>query len=268
MLSMLTPGVLEFQYHFSRLYINEVAMCMPYANTNRESNPVSEDNQPLHGFPSHGPAFSEFLEPVDSSFRVFTTLDMSAIRSFPSMHLLRMIYTVIILVKLHFAAVQVAGQEAQQQLERVNVSARLDSIIQMFVGWGTLWPAPKLTSAFSQIRAWFEKCKDGRGHATMQEQDQEESEFALWPVNPSTVNPDDVGSLDLSQDNTTTSISSDGPLGSNLASISWNGPLGSDPMGDATLFTLDSVLGLDIPTNFALSDKHDNDPFANYSINE
>ena len=240
-------------------------MCMPYANTNRESNPVSEDNQPLHGFPGHGPTFSEFLELVDNSFRVFTSLDMSAIRSFPAMHLLRMIYTVIILVKLDLAAVQVANQEPQQQLERVNVSARLDDIIQMFVGWGTLWPATKLTRAFSQIRAWFEKCKDGCGYATMQQQ-QEGSEFTLWPVNPSTVNPDEMGSLDFFQQNTTTSSSLDGGLGFNLASSSWYGSLGSDLMGDDTLFTFDSVLGFDVPTDFALSDKRNSERFANYPL--
>lgn len=222
-------------------------MCMPYANTNRESNPASEHDQPLHDFPNHGPKFSEFSEPVDSSFRVFTSLDMSAIRSFPTSF-----------------CCSASGRPGDPAA--IGTNEHLCTPRQHYLNVrrvGTLSPATKLTSAFSQIRTWFEKCKDGCGHATLQQQHQEGSEFTLWPVNPSTVNPDEVGSLAFFQQNTTTSISSDGPPGFNLASSSWNGP---NPMGDDTTFTFDSVLGFDIPTDFTLSDKHNTDLFANYPL--
>ena len=72
------------------------------------------------------------------------------------MHLIRMIYTALILVKLHFAAITSPNEVAQLQIDRLQVSNRLDCIIQMFAGWGPLWPATKLTTVFRRIRSWFE----------------------------------------------------------------------------------------------------------------
>ncbi|KAI9926546.1 hypothetical protein MW887_004314 [Aspergillus wentii] len=240
-------GVLEFSYYFSWLYISEVAMCTPYSNISPDIDPVSEE-QALHGIRNHGPVFSEFLETVDNIFRVFTSLDMSAIRAFPAMHLLRMIYTVIILVKLHFAAVKMGNEEAQQQLDRASVARRLDCIIQMFAGWGTLWPATKLTTAFFKIRAWFEKCEDGQAPAQ-----HDGPVFSQWRVNALP-----VPEMDYSDSSFHPVSSDDGSgffSGSHIPA-SWSGSLASEHM-ESIPFSFGSPLGIDFPTGLTPTSNSD-----------
>ncbi|OJJ82728.1 Zn(II)2Cys6 transcription factor [Aspergillus glaucus CBS 516.65] len=240
-------GVLEFSYYFSWLYISEVAMCTPYSNISPDIDPVSEE-QALHGVRNHSPVFSEFSETVDNIFRVFTSLDMSAIRAFPAMHLLRMIYTVIILVKLHFAAVKMGSEEAQRQLDRASVARRLDCIIQMFAGWGTLWPATKLTTAFFKIRTWFEKCEDGQ--ITTQH---DGPVFSQWRVNPLP-----VLELDYS-DSSFQPVSSDdgsGFFSSSHIPTSWNGSRASEHM-ESIPFSFGSPLDIDFPTGLTPTSNSD-----------
>ncbi|OJJ31406.1 hypothetical protein ASPWEDRAFT_54594 [Aspergillus wentii DTO 134E9] len=224
-----------------------VAMCTPYSNISPDIDPVSEE-QALHGIRNHGPVFSEFLETVDNIFRVFTSLDMSAIRAFPAMHLLRMIYTVIILVKLHFAAVKMGSEEAQQQLDRASVARRLDCIIQMFAGWGTLWPATKLTTAFFKIRAWFEKCEDGQAPAQ-----HDGPVFSQWRVNALP-----VPEMDYSDSSFHPVSSDDGSgffSGSHIPA-SWSGSLASEHM-ESIPFSFGSPLGIDFPTGLTPTSNSD-----------
>ncbi|KAE8139791.1 hypothetical protein BDV38DRAFT_280708 [Aspergillus pseudotamarii] len=148
-------GALQLSYHFSSLYLNEVSFCAASENATSDAETSSEDQTPpTITIPAD--TFSECVETIDHIFRVFTSLDMSAIRVLPAMHLIRMIYTALILVKLHFAAITSPNEDAQLQINRLQVSNHLDCIIQLFAGWGPLWPATKLTTVFRRIRSWFE----------------------------------------------------------------------------------------------------------------
>ncbi|KAE8419711.1 hypothetical protein BDV36DRAFT_130925 [Aspergillus pseudocaelatus] len=148
-------GALQLSYTFSSLYINEVAFCAASENATSDAK-TSSENQTSPTITIPADTFSECVETIDHIFQVFTSLDMSAIRVLPAMHLIRMIYTALILVKLHFAAITSSNEDAQLQIDRLQVSNRLHCIIQMFAGWGPLWPATKLTTVFRRIQSWFE----------------------------------------------------------------------------------------------------------------
>ncbi|KAK6814539.1 hypothetical protein RU639_009444 [Aspergillus parasiticus] len=148
-------GALQLSYYFSSLYLNEVAFCTASENTTSNAEAPSKD-QTSAAITIPADIFSECVETMDHIFRVFTSLDMSAIRVLPAVHLIRMIYTALILVKLHFAAITSTNEDAKPQIDRLQVSKRLGCIIQMFAGWGPLWPATKLTAVFCRIRSWFE----------------------------------------------------------------------------------------------------------------
>ena len=142
---------LEFSYHFSHLYINEVAHC----TATSDADIPGKNTPPIIMVKPH--AITKFIETIDNIFRVFTALDMSTIRALPAMYLIRIIYTFLILVKLHFAAVKLPPQDAADlQLDRLQVSQRLNRVIQMTAGWGPLWPATKLTAVFVRMREWLE----------------------------------------------------------------------------------------------------------------
>lgn len=102
-------------------------------------------------------AATEFMEAIDNIFQIFTSLDMSTIRALPATYLIRIIYTFLILVKLHFAAAKLPTQDATAlQVDRLQVFERLNQLIQMTAGWGPLWPATKLTTVFVRMRSWLE----------------------------------------------------------------------------------------------------------------
>lgn len=150
---------LEFSYYFSCLYINEVAHCTGTSDDVPEDNAQRSTPPPIVAIEPH--AITEFMDTIDNIFRVFTSLDMSTIRALPAMYLIRIIYTFIILVKLYFAAAKLPTQDAVLQVDRLQVSERLNRVIQMTAGWGPLWPATKLTTVFTKMRSWFESGGDG-----------------------------------------------------------------------------------------------------------
>ncbi|KAE8316518.1 hypothetical protein BDV41DRAFT_573800 [Aspergillus transmontanensis] len=175
---------LQLSYHFSSLYLNEVAFCTASENTTSNAEAPSKD-QTSATITIPADIFSECIEIIDHIFRVFTSLDMSAIRVLPAVHLIRMIYTALILVKLHFAAITSTNEDAQPQIDRLQVSTRLGCIIQMFAGWGPLWPATKLMAVFRRIRSWFED-------DDMMKRDG--SWLNVWRLGPPSLSPEDTQS--------------------------------------------------------------------------
>ncbi|KAG2415695.1 hypothetical protein HFD88_006886 [Aspergillus terreus] len=152
---------LEFSYHFSCLYINEVAHCTATSEEAPNEDNTQHSAPPLPIVTVEPHAVTDFMEAIDGIFRVFTSLDMSTIRALPAMHLIRIIYTFIILVKLYFAAAKLPTQNAVLQVDRLQVSERLNRVIQMTAGWGPLWPATKLTTVFARMRSCFESGEEG-----------------------------------------------------------------------------------------------------------
>ncbi|PIG79068.1 Zn(II)2Cys6 transcription factor [Aspergillus arachidicola] len=125
---------LQLSYYFSSLYLSEVAFCTASENTTSNAEAPSKD-QTSATITIPADIFSECVETIDHIFRVFTSLDMSAIRVLPAVHLIRMIYTALILVKLHFAAITSTNEDPQAQIDRLQVSKRLGCIIQMIRSW-------------------------------------------------------------------------------------------------------------------------------------
>ncbi|GMG27072.1 unnamed protein product [Aspergillus oryzae] len=175
---------LQLSYYFSSLYLNEVAFCTASENPSSHAEAPS-GNQTSATITIPADIFSECVETIDHIFRVFTSLDMSAIRLLPAVHLIRMIYTALILVKLHFAAITSSNADAQPQIDRLQVSKPLACIIQMFAGWGPLWPATKLMAVFRRIRSWFED-------DDMMKRDG--SWLNVWRLGPPSLSPQDTQS--------------------------------------------------------------------------
>ncbi|RAQ43547.1 Zn(II)2Cys6 transcription factor [Aspergillus flavus] len=197
--SIREDGALQLSYYFSSLYLNEVAFCTASENPSSHAEAPS-GNQTSATITIPADIFSECVETIDHIFRVFTSLDMSTIRVLPAVHLIRMIYTALILVKLHFAAITSSNADAQPQIDRLQVSKPLACIIQMFAGWGPLWPATKLMAVFRRIRSWFEDDdmmkRDGSwlnvwrlGPPSLSPQDTQSSTDLLWPDDGAFLSP-------------------------------------------------------------------------------
>ncbi|EEQ88718.2 uncharacterized protein BDCG_03838 [Blastomyces dermatitidis ER-3] len=85
---------------------------------------------------------------------IIHSLDMSAIRAMPTVYFIRTIYMAIMLIKLHFAAIEQKQTDDTKQHADCNlqVSEWLEALIQMFAGWGELWPAARLTMVFKKLK--------------------------------------------------------------------------------------------------------------------
>lgn len=227
---------LEFSYYFSCLYIHEVAHCtatteyIPSEDNARCSTPTP----PIVAIEPH--AITEFVDIIDNIFRVFTSWDMSTIRALPAMYLIRIIYTFIILVKLHFAAAKLPSQDTVLQVDRLRVSERLSRVIQMTAGWGPLWPATKLTTVFIRMRSWFESGEECN-HQRLQ---QAKSWLTVWEVRPSSY------SRDAHSMNMVEAASDDGAIdnSNSRGPASWIPSLASTDV-DTMSFSLEPPLGTD-----------------------
>ncbi|KAM5442848.1 hypothetical protein MferCBS31731_002234 [Microsporum ferrugineum] len=148
---------LHFSRLFATLYINDVVLNSTSRQVQNQDLEVQSGGEQSHKFVIDEPTFFEFLETVNSIFQIVFSLDMAAIRALPTVYFIRIIYVVIILVKLHFAAMQLPGDDGKTHTAELKVGERLDDLIQMFAGWGTLWPANRLTRVLRKLQSWFEK---------------------------------------------------------------------------------------------------------------
>ncbi|PKY01217.1 C6 zinc finger domain protein [Aspergillus campestris IBT 28561] len=187
----------------------------------------SEDSPPIVTIEPH--AITEFTQTIDNIFRVFTSLDMSTIRALPAMYLIRIIYTFLILVKLHFAAAKLPTQDAAVlQIDRLQVSERLDRVIQMTAGWGPLWPATKLTTVLVRMREWLESGEEAgswltgweiKTHFNMVEAASDDATMVdSSSQGPASWVPLSLASTDVNTD--TVRFSLEPPLGTDLQSMS------------------------------------------------
>lgn len=148
------------------------------------------------------------------------------------MYLIRIIYTFLILVKLHFAAAKLPPQDAADlRLNSLQVSQRLNRVIQMTAGWGALWPATKLTAVFVRMREWLESGE------------QKGASLTRWEIVPQTLSRD-VHGLDTveaaSNDRPTVGCSPRGLASWVPSSLASTG-VDTDPLG----FSLEPALGTD-----------------------
>ncbi|PGH07602.1 hypothetical protein GX51_01610 [Blastomyces parvus] len=150
---------LKFSKHFANLYIEEAAMSL-YSRRSHSSL----DEEPSRKITLTKSAFGTCVDSLHQLFCIIQALDMSAIRAMPTAYFIRMIYTAIVLIKLHFAAMEQQQTDDMKQHadSDLQVSERLETLIQIFAGWGELWPAARLTMVFQKLKTWFEKHSSSR----------------------------------------------------------------------------------------------------------
>lgn len=99
---------------------------------------------------------SEFTERVAAAhglLDVFLSLNMSQIRTLPSLYFVRLTYAVVVLVKLHFAAARLSDATcATERIASLKVEHYLRRLLQQVSGWGTIWPAWRLTNSLRRIQ--------------------------------------------------------------------------------------------------------------------
>lgn len=106
--------------------------------------------------------FTDCLAAAHGLLDVFLSLDMSLIRALPTLYFVRLTYAAIVLVKLHFAAARLPDpRDAAQKTLSLKVDDYLGRMLQKFSGWGTLWPAWKLTKGLRRLRELFRQNSNG-----------------------------------------------------------------------------------------------------------
>lgn len=100
--------------------------------------------------------FTDCLAAAHGLLDIFLSLDMSLIRALPTLYFVRLTYAAVVLVKLHFAATRLPDpRDAAQKIASLKVDEYLRRMLQTFSGWGTLWPARRLTKVLRRIREMF-----------------------------------------------------------------------------------------------------------------
>lgn len=118
-----------------------------------------------HNFPGSSSGNAATIDPADFTdclvaahglFDVFLSLEISLIRALPTFYFVRLTYATIVLVKLHFAASRLANpSDAAHKARSLKVDDYIGRMLQKVSGWGTLWPAWRLTKVFRRVREWF-----------------------------------------------------------------------------------------------------------------
>jgi len=84
----------------------------------------------------------------------FLSLDVSLIRALPTSYFVQLTHTAIVLVKLHFAS-KGPGNHGDLNLMAEDYLGRL---VKKFSGWGTLWPAHKLSHTLRRLHRMLRQC--------------------------------------------------------------------------------------------------------------
>ncbi|WPH04803.1 Hypothetical protein R9X50_00769900 [Acrodontium crateriforme] len=141
---------LSFSKHFVALYMHEIAIY----ETHPTDNPPGSSNN--HSATIDPAEFEDCLSAAHGLLDMFQSLDMSHIRALPTLYFVRLTYAAIVLVKLHFAAMRLPSpREAVQKISDLKVDEYLTRMLQKFSGWGSLWPARRLTKTLRRLRDLF-----------------------------------------------------------------------------------------------------------------
>ena len=100
--------------------------------------------------------FTERVAAAHGLLDVFLSLNMSQIRTLPTLYFVRLTYAVVVLVKLHFAAARLSDATcATERIVSLKVEHYLRRLLQEVSGWGTIWPAWRLTKSLRRIQDLF-----------------------------------------------------------------------------------------------------------------
>jgi hypothetical protein len=99
----------------------------------------------------------ECVSAAHESLDAFLSLDMSLTRTLPTSHFVQITHTAIMLVKLYFATTGLRKNGDPN----LKADHYLERLVNKFSGWGTLWPAQKLSHTFWRLREMLQQ----RGNA-------------------------------------------------------------------------------------------------------
>lgn len=126
---------------------------------------------------------SEFTERVAAAHGLldaFLSLNMSQIRTLPTLYFVRLTYAVVVLVKLHFAAARLSDATcATERIASLKVEYYLRRLLQQVSGWGTMWPAWRLTKSLRRIQDLF------RQHTNKEITDSDLAWLDVWSLKES-----------------------------------------------------------------------------------
>ncbi|KAI4848223.1 hypothetical protein E4T44_04059 [Aureobasidium sp. EXF-8845] len=135
---------------FVTLYVHELEMTtMPATNSALDPSSTKTTISAFN--------LRECVAAAHTSLDAFLSLDMSLIRALPTSHSVQVTHTAIMLVKLYFATTGLSNHEGPN----LKADYYLERLVNKFSGWGTLWPAQKLSHTFWKLREMLQQ----RGNA-------------------------------------------------------------------------------------------------------
>lgn len=89
----------------------------------------------------------------------FLSLDISSIRTLPTVYSIQLTHATIVLVKLHFAATRLTDPaDAVIQTQNIRIDHYLARLMQKVSGWGTLWPFCTLANKLRELKETVRHC--------------------------------------------------------------------------------------------------------------
>ncbi|THV77469.1 hypothetical protein D6C97_08182 [Aureobasidium pullulans] len=89
----------------------------------------------------------------------FLSLDISSIRTLPTVYSIQLTHATIVLVKLHFAATRLTDPaDTVTKTQSIRIDHYLARLMQKFSGWRTLWPFRKLAEKIRALREMIQEC--------------------------------------------------------------------------------------------------------------
>lgn len=104
---------------------------------------------------------SDCLTATHSSLESFLSLDISLIRTLPTLYFVQLTHAALVLVRFHFAATRLLNRaDGAQKMSNIKADAYLGRLLTRVSGWGALWPTQRLVDTFKKLRDLLRQCGD------------------------------------------------------------------------------------------------------------
>ncbi|KAI5211334.1 hypothetical protein E4T38_01361 [Aureobasidium subglaciale] len=143
---------LALSYQFAELYLHETAMTSDLSAKQR-------DNVRVDTITVNPTEFQDCLSAAHTLLDTFLSVEITLIRTLPTVYFVQFTHAAIVLAKLHFAAARAfVATEAASRISALGVEDYLERVVQKFSGWGALWPLQKLSDTFKRLQQLLRQC--------------------------------------------------------------------------------------------------------------
>ena len=164
----LGPASLRFSSHVLDIYIHEIAMHVDH-NIDDFHPPFTEETLKSSQYnqltPTHIDALTSCLSAIHRVFDIFCGYETDAVQRLPTHYHVRAAYTVIVLVKMYFAAVSPTGELGKViAKEDMKVELSLDRLLAKYrlaAEDDRSKPAAKFLGVLVMLKTWFQKQEYG-----------------------------------------------------------------------------------------------------------